>query len=196
MLLPESQLTNTPVMSLHTGTQVARLDTPVIDPTNLKIIAYKVKDIPGKKSPSFLLIDDIREMSALGMIIDNTDDLIELGDVIKIDNLNQLDFQIRGKSVVEELGRKIGKVEDYSIETSSFMVHKLHVKQGLLKSFGATIALIDRSQIVEVNDHSILVKTTAKRQPVEAERVAIDRPEYVNPFRKPANSPQPETRQL
>lgn len=195
MLIPESQLTDTPVMSLHTGGKIASLDSPVIDPTNLSIIAYRLKDTPQKKNPTFLLIADIREMSSLGVIVDNADDLVELGDVIKLDELYKLGFQLEGKNVVEEMGKKIGKIEDYSVDTLSFMVHKLHVKQGLLKSFNGTIALIDRSQIVEVNDHSVLVKTTAKRQVADIEGIMPERPDYINPFRKPAASPQPEARQ-
>src|SRR5690554_6753484 len=139
-------------MSIHTGTQVAQFDQPIIDPTTMRVVAYKLKSSHLFKDPSFLRIVDIREMSSLGMIIDNVDELISYGDVIKIDELYDLDFKILGKPVVDEQNKKLGKAEDYSIDTDTFMIQKIHVKQGILKSFGGTIALVDRSQIVEVND--------------------------------------------
>jgi uncharacterized protein YrrD len=71
-------------------------------------------------------------------------------------------------------------VEDYSIDTDSFIVQQLHVKQGMIKSLTDTSLLIHRSQIVEINDYSIIVKTTAKKLD------PITKPEkltYLNPFR-------------
>lgn len=192
MLIPQSQIKDTPVMSLHTGARAGRIDSPLIDPRDLRVVAYQIKDSPGKQAPTFLMMSDVREISSLGMIIDDADDLVEVGDVIKLDELYELKFYLIGKPVIEEQGKKIGKIEEYSLDTNTFMIHKLHVKQGLLKSLNGVISLIDRSQIVEVNDHAVIVKTTAERKHAEVERVSPAQANYVNPFRKPVNSPQPE----
>lgn len=195
MLLPESQLTNTPVMSIHTGSQIGRFDTPVIDPSTMKVVAYKLKPTPHSKVVSFLRIADIREMSSLGMIIDDADEIINLGDVIKIDELHELNFRLTGKNVVDEHEKSIGKIEDYSIDSDTFMIQKLHVKQGWIRRLSGTTALVDRSQIVEVNDAYVVVKSTAQRQTLNTEERTVQQAKYVNPFRKPSASPQPETQQ-
>ena len=190
MLVLGSRLNETPVMSLQTGTRLAKTDAPVIDPANLKVMAYKVDGPLLTEDPSFLRTADIREMGTVGMIIDSTDELIGLDDVIKIKELYDLQFRLIGMSVIDEAKRKIGKVTDYTIDTNSFVIQQLNVTGGLLKGLSETGKLIHRSQITEINDNAIIVKSGAKKS-VTPVMKAI-RHDYVNPFRGVAG-PQPET---
>lgn len=191
MLVLGSQLSDIAVMSLHTGGKIAMLDAAVINPADLKVIAYKLKGPLLADNPSFLRIADIREMGPLGMIVDGSDDLVGLDDVVKVKELYEINFQLVGKMVIDEYKRKLGKIEDYSIDSQTFMIHKIHVKRGIFRSLTDTGLLIDRSQIVEINPTSIVVKGTAKKltETVEAEAPEYD---FVNPFRKPSSS-QPES---
>ena len=188
MLILGSRLKDTPVMSLQTGTRLARIAAPVIDPANLKIVAYEVDGPLLAEHPSFLRTADIREMGGVGMIIDSNDELIGLHDVIKIKELHDLQFALVGMPVVDELKHKLGKVDDYTLESDSFVIQQLNVGHGILKGLTDTGKLIHRSQIVEINDDAIIVKTTAKKtaEPV----LQATRTEFVNPFRTPA--PQTE----
>lgn len=189
MLILGSRLIGTPVMSLQTGTQLAKAVRPIIDPASLKIFAYEVEGPLLSERPSFIRISDIREMGGVGMIIDSNDEFIGLNDVIKLKELNDLGFVFIGMSVIDEQKHKLGKVEDYTLETNSFVIQQMHIKRGLFQGITDTGLLIHRSQIVEINDDNIIVKTTAKRvEPVMKKEVR----EYVNPFRSP--SPQPDQR--
>ncbi|MEO6109657.1 MAG: hypothetical protein ABIP50_01435 [Candidatus Saccharimonadales bacterium] len=189
MLILGSRLKDTAVMSLQTGTRLARINAPIIDPNNLKIIAYQVDGPLLTEHPSFLLTDDIREMGNLGMIIDSSEELIGISDVIKIEKLLRIAFQVIGKPVIDEHKHKLGKVEDYTVETGSFVIQQLNVKRGLIKGINDTGLLIHRSQITEINNKAIIVKSTRKKS---AEPVMEPvKHEYVNPFRG-ANVPQPE----
>jgi uncharacterized protein YrrD len=187
MLLLGSQLIDTPVLSLQTGARLAAANTPLIDPTSLKIVAYVLEGPLLTERPSLVLTDDIRELSTIGMIVDSSDEFIGLEDVIKIDKLYKLGFNLLGMNVIDESKHKLGKVEDYSVESDNFVIQQLNVKRGVLKALTETSLLVHRSQIVEINDHSIIVRTTAKKieKVVKAERRS-----YVNPFR--STSPQPE----
>lgn len=188
MLILGSRFNDTPVMSLQTGTRLARTSVPLIDPTNLRIMAYQVDGPLLTEHPSFLRTDDIREMGAVGMIIDSTDELIGLHDVIKLEALHELNFGLVGMPVIDEHKHKLGKVEDYTLETSNFVIQQLNVRRGLIKSLTDTGMLIHRSQITEINDNAIIVKSAHNKIPspvMEATRKA-----YVNPFR--SNAPQTE----
>lgn len=176
-------------MSLQTGTQLARTGPPLINPANLKVIAYKLDGPLLTDNPSFLRTADIREFGAVGMIIDSSDELLGLDDVIKIKELYELNFTLIGMPVINEHKQKLGKVENYTIETSSFVIEQLHVKRGLLKGLTDTGLLIHRSQITEINDNSIIVKTTAKKIRPEPIMQAI-RHDFVNPFRGPVSQPE------
>ncbi len=177
-------------MSLHTGGKVAELERAIINPSNLQIIAYEVKGPLLSERPSFLRIADIREIGPIGVIIDGSDELIGLDDVIKVKELYELNFNLMDLAVFDEHKHKLGKIENYSLDADTFMIHKLHIKRGMLRSLTDTGMLIDRSQIVTINRHSIIVKSTAKK--VAEQKVAPEiELDYVNPFRQ--SSPQPES---
>ncbi len=180
MLLAGSKLINTPIMGLQTGTQLAITKAPIIDPNNLKIIAYEIDGALLVERPSFMRIADIREFSNVGMIIDSSDEFINTRDVVAIEKIYKLGFKLVGMNVVDESKHKLGKVNDYNVDIGNFTITQLNVSRGVLKSFAEPELLVHRSQIVEINDNSIIVRSTAKKLE------KIDEPSqlsYINPFR-------------
>ena len=190
MLVLGSRLNETPVMSLQTGTRLAHTGSPLINPANLKIIAFELEGPLLHEKPSFLRVADIREMSGVGMIIDSSDELLALDDVIKIKSLYELGFKLIGMNVIDEHKRKLGKVDNYTVETGSFVIEQLNVKRGILRGLTDTGLLINRTQITEINDNAIIVKSSAKKLTISNPVMETIKREYVNPFRNP--SPQPE----
>jgi uncharacterized protein YrrD len=192
MLVLGSRLTNAPVMSLQTGGKLAHTEKAIINPANLQIVAFEVSGTLLTEKPSFLRIADIREYGRLGMIIDSTDELVGLDDVIQIERLYKQNFSLIGMQVIDESGHKLGKIDGYTVETDDFIIQQINVKKGIFGSFNDTGLLIHRSQIVEINDTTIVVKSTAKKT-AEPVMQAI-RSEFVNPFRTPKpTQPEPET---
>jgi uncharacterized protein YrrD len=187
MLLLGSRLIGTPIMGLQTGTQLAIAKAPVIDPSNLQIIAYEVDGPLLTDKPSFIRIADVRELSDVGMIIDSNDEFIGLHDVIAVENIYKLGFKLLGLNVIDEAKRKLGKVSDYSLEVGSFVVEQLNVSRGIIKSLTETELLIHRTQIVEINNENIIVKSVAEKLKPIADAKQLS---YMNPFRQPA--PQPD----
>ena len=191
MLVPAQKFTATPVMSLQTGSELARTHRAIIDPYQLSIIAYELTGPLLNQQPTLLRVADIREIGPLGIIIDSVDELISLTDVIKIQALYEMDFSLDNIKIIDERKRTIGKIIGYTIEAESFIIQQLRVKRPLLKSFGDVELLIHRSQIIDVSRKTITVKTPTIRhtQPL-TEPVQT----FENPFRK-AQSPQPSPSQ-
>jgi len=189
MLVLGSRLHDTPIMSLQTGTRLATISAPIVNPANLKVMAYVVDGPLLNEHPSFLRTADIRELGALGMIIDSADEFVGEEDVIKLKELRELDFNLIGMTVIDETKHKLGKVEDFTLETKGFVIQQLTVRRGFLRSLSDTGLLINRSQIIEINDNAVIVKTTAKKASVQP-IMETARREYVNPFR--GTSPQTE----
>jgi len=188
MLLPGSRLINIPIMGLQTGSKLAQTSKAIIDPSNLKIIGYIVDGPLLSEHPSIIRIDDVRELSDIGMIIDSNDEFIGTEDVIKVNKIYRLNFDPIGMKVSEENGGKLGVVGDYNVDSSSFVIQQLSVKRGLIKSLSSPSLLIHRSQIIEINNKEIVVKTTAKRiEPVNH----IPKTDFINPFRN--TNPQPDS---
>lgn len=184
MLIIGSRLFNHPVMSLHIGGEAARIMAPIIDPRELKIVAFRVDGpLIGVEAGTILETQDIREVSDVGMIIDSTDVLVNPGEVIRLDEVMKLNFELEGMKVETKSGTKLGKVVDYMVNSKDFMIKQIVVGRPLLKSFLDPELLIGRSQIVEVTDYKIIVKDGDVKTRAEAEAADFV-PNFVNPFRK------------
>jgi sporulation protein YlmC with PRC-barrel domain len=188
MLVLGTQLINTPVMSLQTGAELARTKAPIIDPHTLSIVAYELDGPSLDQHPSLLRVADMRELSTIGMIVDSSDEFVGLDDVIKLKEIHDLHFSLVGLTVIDDKKHKIGKVDDYTVEVGSFVIQQLNVRHPIFKSLNDTESLIHRSQVVEITDTTIIVKS-ATNEVKETIQHAVK--SYVNPFRQ--GKPQPET---
>lgn len=183
MLLAGSRLIGAPVMGLQTGSELAKINRPIIDPSNLKIIAYEVEGPLLDTHPSLLRVVDVREFSDIGVIVDSSEEFLAPGDVIKLDDIYNQNFTLEGKTVVNKKHKKLGKVIGYTLETTGFFVQQLTVRRPLLQSLNEPELLIHRSQIIEINDREIVVQDQATIPEPVGQSV---RTAYVNPFRKNA----------
>lgn len=184
MILLGSNLINIPVLSLQTGGAIANTVRAIIDPAKLNIIAYEVKgpliNTPAKAS-AYIRVADIRELTDMGAIVDSIDEIVYSGDVIALDTVEKLRFGLLGIKVTNEQRKKLGKVIDYTVDMNSQYIQQLTVKRPLVASVTDTELLIHRTQIIEINNNSIVVHSAAKAP--EPERTEV-MGSYINPFRK------------
>lgn len=192
MLILGSRLLNTPVMSLQTGGRLGQTLKPIIDPANLKILAFEVDGPLLSERPALLRVADIREMGKVGMIIDSNDEIIGVKDVIRIEKLYDLNFPLLNMTVVDDHRHRLGKVEDYTVDTDSFVIQQFNVKRGFFKGITDTGLLISRTQIIEINDNEIVVRSPSQKS-VEP-MMQASRGEFINPFRSNKPMSEPETR--
>ena len=186
------RLLEKPVMSLQTGTEIAHTKQAIIDPASLQVIGYFVESKIKKEDDLILKTQDIREVSQVGLIIDSIDEILSESDLLRIKEITKLQFALIGMLVIDEKKRKLGKVIDYGIDPRSFMIHQLHVKQPILKSFHVAEVLINRTQIVEINDNEIIVKEASVREAEKSKIPIASNADFINPFR----SPQAENKEL
>jgi uncharacterized protein YrrD len=192
MLILGSRLINTPIMGLQTGARLAVTKDPIIDPSNLKIVAYEVDGPLLSERPSFIRIADVRELSDIGMIIDSNDEFIGIKDVIALQKIYDLGFKLLGLDVIDESKHKMGKISDYTVDSADFVIQQLNVARGIMHSLAETSLLIHRSQILEINNTTITVRNTAKKlDPIQN----IAKMTYLNPFRS-SNTPQPDSAEI
>lgn len=188
MLVIGSCLINYPILSLHVGGLISHTIEPVIDPENLSVMAYTLnsREIDDPEAGDILMIEDVREFSDEGLIIDSTDRLVNREDVIKLDKVMDLDFKLVGLKVVTKDGKKLGKVIDYTLDSGSFSIFQLIVQRPFFDAIVDPELTINRSQIVEINDTKIVIKHD--KQKVKLPKAGSKKefvPNYVNPFRKP-----------
>lgn len=181
MLLPIDHLIDLPVMSLQTGTELARTVQAILDPRQMKIAAFYVDGPLLEDHPSILHPADIRELSDIGMIIDSSDQLMSLEGLVRLEEIIGLKFELIGMKVIDEHKRKLGKVSNYIVEPGDYTIQQIYTQQSLLRSLSTATNIIRRSQIVAVRKDAIIVKSPTVKD--EVEEVAQTAQAFVNPFR-------------
>jgi uncharacterized protein YrrD len=167
MLQLSASFQNRPVMSLRTGAQVANTSEPIINPNNLKIVGLYCQDRFGK-SKLILLSQDIRDVISQGIVINDHDVLSEPGELIRLKEVLDTNFQLLGKPVYTVNKHKLGKINDYAADTTTMYIHKIYVGQPLIKSLSGGQLSIDRTQIVEITNRKIIVQ-----EPLQPTKVRV-----------------------
>jgi len=193
MLINASNLIGCPILSLHVGGQIARVVDLIIEPDSLSLLAVRVDGVMVKpEEGNILVMDSVREFSRAGMIIDSNDEFVHEDDVVRVQKTLKLHFDLHGMKVVTKKNVKLGKVEDFVLQSSNWEVRQLIVQRPIMKALIDPELIIDRSKIVEVDDYKVVIKeehekTKSKVKPAPIEELV---PDFVNPFRKPDFAPE------
>ena len=172
MLQLSGALINRPILSLRTGTAVGTALQPIINPNNLKIEAFHCIDRFNKKNQLVLLYQDIRDVMKQGIVVNDHDALTDPEELVRLQEVMKLGFELIGKPVVTESKDKLGKVNDFAVEIETMYVQKLYVAQSLRKSFMGGSLSVDRSQIIEITNRKIIIQDIVQPTPARAAATA------------------------
>ena len=189
MLVANTRLIGTKVLSVQTGAPIGQIVKPIVDPSTFKIIAFELAG-PLIREANYLTTDSIREYSHFGMVADSIDELVSPSDVVRLEDVLSLNFSLTGLKVETKKGSKLGHILDFTISSDDYMVAQIIVKRPLIKSFNDSTLVISRKEIVEVTDYKIIVKdeeSTLKSRAAKEDFI----PNFVNPFRNSELSPSP-----
>lgn len=183
MLIWKERLDACPIMSLQTGAQLGVVDKPILDPRELKIVAFYVSGPHIEQQPAILHADDVREFGSLGMIVNDSENIMALDpELVRLQEILSYNFELIGMRVIDTAQKKLGKVADYVVDSTDFSILKFNVKAPMLHVGGAGDLLISRQQIREINDDHIVVAAPTVDAP-GAEHPQL--PAFENPFRRP-----------
>ncbi len=196
MLINSARLINFPILSLHVGSEIARISEIIIDPNSLKLIAFRLESpLIRDEVGDILPLNSVREFSRHGFIIDSIDEFISEDEVISIKKIIDLRFALPGLKVITKKKSKLGKVSSFTLNTSTWEVQQIIVQRPVMKSFLDPELTISRQSIIEVDDYRIIVKdeheTTKEKSTADAPADFI--PSFINPFRKPDFAPEAKT---
>ena len=131
--------------------------TATTTPNSLKIEGFLCKDSVDKKQ-LVLLYQDIRDMIPKGFVVNDHEVLAEPGELVRLKDIISIKFELIGKSVETVSKSKVGKVNDYAVESETMYIQKLYVAQSLLKSFSGGNLSVDRGQITEITNKKIVIQ--------------------------------------
>jgi sporulation protein YlmC with PRC-barrel domain len=156
MLRLSSSYINRSILSLRTGGKIGVAIAPIINPNNLKIEGWYSQDM-FEKGEVILPVQEVRDFIAKGLVVNDHDALTPPVDLIRLKEVLDIRFDLPGKTVTTESGKKLGKVADYAVDDSNYYIQKLYVNPPILRGLTDEQLLIDRSQVVEITDKKILV---------------------------------------
>lgn len=181
MLIEGSKLLKYPILSLHTASRIAEVKSLVIDPNFLKVVAFEISATSSKQR-LFLEASSVREFSKMGMIVDSDEEFVEKDDVIKLKETIELGFSLDNMKVVSKKKAMLGRIEDFIINTEDFQIMQLIVKRPIYKALIDPELVIGRSDIHEINDNEIIVKS--EEGTIMKKSGTLDFvPNFVNPFK-------------
>lgn len=152
---------NTQVLSLRIGGVVAKVVSPIINPNNLYIEGWHVIDSRSNEN-LILLSQDIRDVMPQGLVVNDVEVLTPPEDLIRLQDVLELNFELLKLKVQSQNGKRYGKVSDFAIETQNFYIQKLYVTQALRALSGTTLS-IDRSQIIEITNKRIIIEDPTEK---------------------------------
>lgn len=171
MLQLSDTVLNKHVLSLRTGSAIARVVSPIINPDNLKMEGFYCED--NKEGQRLILLyQDIREILPQGLVVNDYEVLAEPEDLVRLKEILEIEYELIGKHVETVSGEKVGKVSDYAFEGETMYIQKLYVSQSLLKSFTGGSLSVDRSQIHETTPRRIIINDLLEKAPAGAAATA------------------------
>jgi uncharacterized protein YrrD len=187
MIITIKNMLGSPVMSLQTGLPLARIDAAIINPHNLKVVAFYVSGPMVDMKPAVVFSEDIREFGDMGVIVDSSDNIMSPEGMVRLGEVIAYQFSLDNIQVIDQQKHKLGRVENYTLDPISFMIQQLYLKPTWIKSFSIANLTIGRQQIVAIDNQKITVKSPTVRDDV-SQKVANLAPaasDFDNPFRKP-----------
>lgn len=165
MLQLRKMIVDRPVLSLRTGGTIATASTPIINPNNLKIEGFYCSDKYSKK-PLVLLSQDIRDSLPQGFVVNDHDVLTSPEELVRLKEVIGYKYDLMDKPVYTVNKKRLGKINDFAVDSETMYVQKIYVGQSLLKSLSGGQLSVDRNQIVEITDKRIIIQDP--QQPLKA----------------------------
>ncbi len=157
MLKLSVSLYTIPIISLRTGGHIGLAERPIINPNNLKIEGWFANNVFGN-GIHILPSSEIREISRIGVAVNDQEAITLPDDLVRMQKVLKIDFQLIGKSVVTESKKHLGKVQDYATDLDSFYIQRLYVSPRFVKAITRDQLIVSREQILEITDKKIIVK--------------------------------------
>jgi uncharacterized protein YrrD len=153
---------NRDVLSLRVGAVIGHVYAPILNPNNLKIEGWYATE-NGSRDERILPVAEIRDVIKTGLVVNDHDALTLVDDLVRLKEIIALRFELIGKAVKTDQKRKLGKISDYAVDDQSLVVQKLYVSPGAMRGLTKQDLIIDRSQIVEINNKHVIVQDSTIR---------------------------------
>jgi len=198
MLLTLNSMKNVPILGIQTGRRLGLISDPIINPDNLQIAAWYVTGKMVGFSPAVIFSEDIHELGHLGAIIDSASSILSLDNLVRLQEILDSNFSLLNLPVINTDGQKLGKVDDFNFDSDYFLVKQIIVKPKLTQRLKISHFIINRNQIIDVDNKKIIVDSGIKKviAPKKTSRKVSKMKSTKPKAPRTSTAPMPETKQL
>lgn len=138
------------------GALVGLVDSLIINPDNGEVAGLVVREGFGKKKFKTLASKDIVGISSEFYLVSSYKALGEMDEIVRLKTILDKDIKVTGNKVYTVSGTYLGKVFDFTVDLSHFMISRIYIGGKGLGSFGKQY-IIAHKQIVSIEKDRITV---------------------------------------
>ena len=158
-----STLQGQPVVAQHTGETVGAVADWVIDPGKGKVEAF---ELSGGR---FVSPVDVLNYLDAGLVVASRDAAQSPDELVRVKKLLSERCRLIGCKTVTERGKRLGKVKDGLVDTTSLFIAKIYVQPQLWNRIFQEERIIPREQVVTMTPKQVVVRYDVKPQASEVE---------------------------
>lgn len=171
MLLELSKIKNVPVGVMDEQKAVGSVETPVIFADDAKVIGFEVKLRGLLSQKRVLSFQDVVDIDAKGLVINSTDSLLPMDEILRIKDILKSGFKLIGLPARTKNKKYLGRITDAVIETTSGDIIRLYVKNLLDER------IFERSMIHDIKPKEVILtfddrKSAKKEIAADAQKMA------------------------
>jgi uncharacterized protein YrrD len=161
-----SEIVGSPVVSEFSESRIAKVADVILDPDRGKIIALEVTN------GMVIAAIDIVKLNSM-VVVHDPDHITHPSEILRVQEVIEGGRSFMKKKVVTEDGELVGYVQDYAIDTKTFMLKKINTYKQFFV-FRHDPRIIGWKSIIEVKKDEIVVKGSVKRVKVKEEAVVVE----------------------
>lgn len=153
MIIPYTRVVGAKIFATKSQKVVGEIADVVFSGSDLSVLALLLKDSAlFKRTPRAVATTDIISLNNYAVMVGNKDSVVNTKELIRAEKAMNDGFLGIGQLVITREGKKIGRVFDYLIDSTSFAITKIYVRNIFRER------IIPVSVITDVQGRKIIIK--------------------------------------
>jgi len=153
-----SEFTNTIIITRREQAVLGELEDIILNPKTKVAIGISFKLVGGKKETLVANTSDIVGLGTNFIMLESADNASPPEEIIRLKETLDLDIHLIGSRVVDENGRHLGKVNNFSVNLKNMRLERLYITSSSLVKILAKDLIIQANSILKIEKDLVTVE--------------------------------------
>lgn len=121
-VLQSKQIVGLPVVSIAEGVKLGTVRDVVVNPTERRIVGFVVQADGRARETLVLLAEDVRAVGPDAVTVQDRNRLRPLAALPELKTMIEQQMPIKGKAVFTSEGKRLGQIDEFTLDTQRFTV--------------------------------------------------------------------------